>query len=1085
MRSIKYIFIFFFISQLTLFAQNLLQLNEKEKAFLAKHPTILVGALDKYAPYSYSTTDGKPQGVSVDFIKKVAQIAGFKIKFDKERNWSKLFKKAQEKQIDVLISATPKKEREQWFLFSKPYISISKFILTRKDDNSIKKLSDIKGKKVALKLGYITTKELLEEFPTIQPYYINNSEEALKAVSSGVADATVSALGVADYIMKKELINNIKFATSYRGEKADEAFAIRNDWPELQTIFNKALNQLGEKEKLKILQYWITPEFITIQNQDLINNLTSAEKDWLKTHKPIQYVYDVDWPPFEWKNELGEHTGIIFDILHLIKQKSGIKFQRLNTEKWSNAIELMETNKADMYSGIGENQQRKQYLHFTKNNIFKTPYVFVTRVNDSHDYLEGFKVINNKKVAVVQGYTIHSILKQKLPKLPLLTVNNVKEGFDKVSNKKLDIFIVNAATAKYFINRKGYDKLKIATKTEFNLELKVALQKQMPPEALSIIDKTLHSISEKEVSDIYFKWTEILVEPQTNWSLIYKIVGGVLIVISIIIYWNRRLKKAVNEKTSELQKLLNSFDENVIASKSDLEGNITYASDALSKISQYSKEELIGKPHSILRHPDMSQEFFKELWETIKTGKVWKGEIKNNKKNGDYYWVNMVITPEFNSVNKIIGYSAIRQDITDQKKVEELSVSLEKKVIERTKELDDERTYIKAIMNSQTNIVISSDGKCLKTANQAFLKFFNVRNIDEFFNLYGDCICDTFDAEHSTVFIQKVMGKEKWLDYVYNRPNQTHKVKITLKDVEHIFTITADKFTFDNTELKTAVFNDITDIERITKEMETIHKKTKASIEYAAIIQHSIVPENNIFNKYFEDFLVIWQPKDIVGGDIYLFEELRDDNECMIMVIDCTGHGVPGAFVTMLVKAIERQIAAHIATDPNQEVSPAWVLEYFNKTMKKLLRQESTESISNAGFDGAIIYYNKTKKIIKFAGAEIELFYIDNGVLKTIKGDRHSIGYKKSDTNYKFTDHLIAVDDGMQFYLTTDGYTDQNGGKKGFPFGKKRFTKILEENYKESMADQQEILLDTLLEYQNNEERNDDMTVVGIKIGRK
>ena len=200
------------------------------------------------------------------------------------------------------------------------------------------------------------------------------------------------------------------------------------------------------------------------------------------------------------------------------------------------------------------------------------------------------------------------------------------------------------------------------------------------------------------------------------------------------------------------------------------------------------------------------------------------------------------------------------------------------------------------------------------------------------------------------------------------------------------------------------------------------------------------------------------------------------------MVIDCTGHGVPGAFVTMLVKAIERQVIAKINNDHTIQVSPAWILSYFNKSMKQLLKQENEDSISNAGFDGGIIYYNKKENIIKFAGAETPLFYVKDNELKTIKGNRHSIGYKKSKIDYEFKEHIIEVKEEMSFYLSTDGYFDQNGGEKSFPFGKKRFSSIVEENHTELFIDQKEILLDTLQEYQQNDERNDDITIVGFQI---
>jgi serine phosphatase RsbU (regulator of sigma subunit) len=274
----------------------------------------------------------------------------------------------------------------------------------------------------------------------------------------------------------------------------------------------------------------------------------------------------------------------------------------------------------------------------------------------------------------------------------------------------------------------------------------------------------------------------------------------------------------------------------------------------------------------------------------------------------------------------------------------------------------------------------------------------------------------------------------------------------------------------------------ISELNESKLEIEEINKHTRESIEYASLIQSALIPDNALFKNNFQDNFTIWQPKDIVGGDIYLFEELRDKDECLLMVIDCTGHGVPGAFVTMLVKAIERQIVAKINSDLTIDVSPAWILSYFNRTMKTLLKQESKDSISNAGFDGGIIYYNKKDKILKYAGAETALFYVENDELKTMKGNRYSVGYKKCAMDYEYKEHTVEVKERMQFYLTTDGYLDQNGGDKSFPFGKKRFQNIITENHQQSFDKQKEVFIDTLKTYQGNEERNDDVTLVGFRI---
>lgn len=124
-----------------------------------------------------------------------------------------------------------------------------------------------------------------------------------------------------------------------------------------------------------------------------------------------------------------------------------------------------------------------------------------------------------------------------------------------------------------------------------------------------------------------------------------------------------------------MREYVNLVDENIITSKTDKEGIITYTSQAFSDISGYTKEELIGSPQNIVRHPDMPKEVFRELWQTIDRGETWSGEIKNKTKDGGAYWVYATISPTFNYQGEINGYMAIRQDITDKKRIEELSIT--------------------------------------------------------------------------------------------------------------------------------------------------------------------------------------------------------------------------------------------------------------------------------------------------------------------------------------------------------------------------------------------------------------------------
>lgn len=551
---------------------------------------------------------------------------------------------------------------------------------------------------------------------------------------------------------------------------------------------------------------------------------------------------------------------------------------------------------------------------------------------------------------------------------------------------------------------------------------------------------------------------------------------------------NINLEKIVESKTEilnkqkqELEFMLQSFDENVMASKTDMNGILTYVSKAFCQISEYSKDELIGSSHSILKHPDMEPTVFKDMWNTIVSKNIWKGEVKNKKKNGGFYWSYSIVSPEYNLGGNIIGYSSIRQDITAKKEVEELSSNLEKKVDERTFQLNDEKKFINSVMNSQSNIVITGNKVKLQTVNKAFLAFFDIKNIEQFEERIGTSISDSFLYEKEQNYIGSFVDEVVWFDYVYKQKNIIHKVLMQKNNQKHIFSINVDKFIFNHKILYTAVFTDITELERIRREVEEIHTHTKESIEYASLIQHSIIPSKNLFKKYFKESFIIWHPKDIVGGDIYLFSEIEDGNGCILMVIDCTGHGIPGAFVTMLVKAIETQIIMNILYK-GKKVSTSDILSQFNKGMKHILKQESDESILNSGFDGGIIYFNKKEKIIQYSGSNTSLHYTKDNKLKLLKGDRHSIGYRTSDINYKFTEYEIAVEENMNFYISTDGYIDQNGGIKGFPFGKRKFMNIIKNNYQETLENQRKIFLDTLYEYQKNEDRNDDITLIGFKI---
>jgi|GEM_PF-2855981 len=262
------------------------------------------------------------------------------------------------------------------------------------------------------------------------------------------------------------------------------------------------------------------------------------------------------------------------------------------------------------------------------------------------------------------------------------------------------------------------------------------------------------------------------------------------------------------------------------------------------------------------------------------------------------------------------------------------------------------------------------------------------------------------------------------------------------------------------------------------------------SIRYARMIQASIMTPNLKTLAMFPDNFVIWMPKDVVSGD-FIFSHVFEDG-MLIVVADCTGHGVPGALMTMIVSSGLTKIVKD-----EKCRNPAQILGKLNAFVKTTLNQDTGgDALSNDGLDAAICFISppflgpgKERKEeeelgrVIFAGARQPLFYTMRDQVFFIRGDRKSIGYKTSDLNFVFSNHTVHVREKMAFYMLTDGFPDQLGGKPRRSFGRERFMNLLKKSDKEPFEKQKDIFLGAFEEYKGGDERQDDVTVLGFGCG--
>lgn len=252
------------------------------------------------------------------------------------------------------------------------------------------------------------------------------------------------------------------------------------------------------------------------------------------------------------------------------------------------------------------------------------------------------------------------------------------------------------------------------------------------------------------------------------------------------------------------------------------------------------------------------------------------------------------------------------------------------------------------------------------------------------------------------------------------------------------------------------------------------NKNITDSLNYAKRIQSAILPFPERINRTVDEHFVFFKPRDIVSGDFYWFEEHND--KIFIAAVDCTGHGVPGAFMSLLAHdALNHTVISQDITDPDK------ILTYLDMDIRTILQQDRTSN--KDGMDMTICVIDPATQTMEFAGAKNPMIYFQDGTQQVIEGDRFSVGGKQLKHMKRFTKTQVDISKPTTFYLYSDGYQDQFGGNDGRKFLKKEFRKLLAENHTKPMALQKTILEETLNNWMASQKQIDDILVMGFRIG--
>ncbi len=334
------------------------------------------------------------------------------------------------------------------------------------------------------------------------------------------------------------------------------------------------------------------------------------------------------------------------------------------------------------------------------------------------------------------------------------------------------------------------------------------------------------------------------------------------------------------------------------------------------------------------------------------------------------------------------------------------------------------------------------------------------------YELFSNAYSQKQDWENAYLFLDKYNNlKNKVV-----QDNNAQKMNKIEFDYQYKSITTEAKEIKEKNELLTKAFSQI---EKQSKEIETKNKSITDSIHYAKRIQFAILPEDKKIKNYLKDYFIYYQPKDIVSGDFYWVEKVGD--KIIFSVIDCTGHGVPGAFVSLIAyNALNKVVLEKGITEP------AAIINEMNVLVTNLFKN-SEENIRD-GMDMGICTLDINDDTLQFSGAFNSLFIFSDCQLTEIKGNRESVGASIYQREKCFINNTIPVKKGDVVYLSSDGFPDQFGGENGRKLKWKGLKELLSRVGNEPIENQKIKITSYFNKWKGKQEQLDDVCIMGVKI---
>jgi polar amino acid transport system substrate-binding protein len=492
-------------------------------------------------PFKFTTKDGKPTGILNDYWRLWGKINHVKINFIKTATFQESLDMIENGKADLNAGAFYNKRRGDNFLYSKPIININYHIYYSSKLSAVNKLDDLNGLIVGVVRGGYSETIAEKSLNPNQILVYDSYQSMLLSALRGEILAFLSTEIHFNYFLSKNNIQNIFQSSNFPIVKKTYYGVVSGNRKDIINLIKSGQDKIPEEEVSLLKKKWI--KYISNNNKSVLN-LTKEEKKWILDHPVIKYAGDPDWLPYEAFDKQGKYIGIISSYLDIIERKTGITFDKIKTENWTETLKLVSENKVDVVSSDSADNLISKNYDFTVAT-FKSPVVIVMKKGSP--FIEDLNDISNKKIAFIKDYGYTYEIRKKYPKIKFIEVKNVQEGLNAVSTGKYDAFLSSLTLATYQMANLGISDLSIVGQTDLEINLAFAVKKDFPI-LLNILNKSILTIPEEEISKIKNKWIRENIVHKINYTTIWEILFISAIILIVILYKNNKLKKEIKER---------------------------------------------------------------------------------------------------------------------------------------------------------------------------------------------------------------------------------------------------------------------------------------------------------------------------------------------------------------------------------------------------------------------------------------------------------------------------------------------------------------------------------------------------------